>query len=85
MEILGETRGLFAKLMDGNAGETDRPAAVVWEEKLELVEQICSLVSAEWQRQGLIRHTDLFLQNSLEELMKQIKDPQLASLPWLYG
>lgn len=85
MEILGETRDLFAKLMDGNAGETDRPAAVVWEEKLELVEQICSLVSAEWQRQGLIRHTDLFLQNSLEELMKQIKDPQLASLPWLYG
>lgn len=85
MEILGETRGLFAKLMDGNAGETDRPAAAVWEEKLELVEQICSLVSAEWQRQGLIRHTDPFLQNSLEELMKQIKDPQLASLPWLYG
>lgn len=55
MEILGETRGLFAKLMDGNAGETDRTAAAAWEEKLELVEQICSLVSAEWQRQGLIR------------------------------
>lgn len=85
MEILGETRGLFAKLMDGNAGETDRTAAAAWEEKLELVEQICSLVSVEWQRQGLIRHTDPFLQNSLEELMKQITDPQLASLPWLYG
>ena len=85
MEILGETRGLFAKLMDGNAGETDRTAAAAWEEKLELVEQICSLVSVEWQRQGLIRHTDPFLQNSLEELMKQITDPQLASLSWLYG
>lgn len=84
LEILGETQALFAKLMDG----TDRDAgrvAVAWKGKLELVEQICSLVSAEWQRQNLIRHTDSFLQNSLDELMKQIKDPQLASLPWLYG
>lgn len=85
LEILGETRKLFAKLMDGSDRETDRTGVVAWEEKLELVEQICSLVSTEWQRQGLIRHTDPFLQNSLDELTKQIKDPQLASLPWLYG
>ena len=85
LEILGETRKLFAKLMDGTNGEADGPAIITWWEKLEIVEQICSLVSAEWQRQDLIRHTDPFLQNSLDELMKQIKDPQLASLPWLYG
>ena len=54
-------------------------------QKQELIETICSLISAEWQRQGLITKTDLFLQNSLDELIKQIQDPQIASLPWLYG
>ena len=85
LEILGETGALFAKLMDGTVGEAEENAAAAWREKLELVEQICSLVSAEWRRQDLIRHTDPFLQNSLDELMRQIQDPQIAALPWLYG
>lgn len=85
LEILGETQTLFTKLMEEKTGEGNQMAEEGWKEKLELVEQICSLVSAEWQRQDLIRRTDPFLQNSLEELMKQIRDPQIASLPWLYG
>lgn len=55
------------------------------DQKQEIVETICRLVSKEWQRQELIRHTDPFLQNSLDELMKHIQDPQIAALPWLYG
>ena len=79
LPILGTTQKLFAQLMD------PCPESFFWEQKQELIETICGLISAEWQRQGLIGTTDPFLQNSLDELMKQIQDPQIAVLPWLYG
>ena len=79
LPILGTTQKLFAQLMDLC------PESFFWEQKQELIETICGLISAEWQRQGLIGTTDPFLQNSLDELMKQIQDPQIAVLPWLYG
>lgn len=79
LPILGTTQKLFAQLMD------PCPESLFWEQKQELIETICGLISAEWQRQGLIGTTDPFLQNSLDELMKQIQDPQIAVLPWLYG
>ena len=79
LPILGTTQKLFAQLMD------PCPEPSFWEQKQELIETICGLISAEWQRQGLIGTTDPFLQNSLDELMKQIQDPQIAALPWLYG
>ena len=79
LPILGTTQKLFAQLMD------PCPESFFWEQKQELIETICGLISAEWQRQGLIGTTDPFWQNSLDELMKQIQDPQIAVLPWLYG
>lgn len=85
LEILGETKELFANLMDGSGRKICGSDAEFWKQKQEQIEEICSLVSNEWQRQGLIGQSDPFLQNSLDELMKQIRDPQLASLPWLYG
>lgn len=110
LEILGETKNMFAELMDpqfgrmtgqGQMENLEETGGVVyrksqsvpgkrviqefWEQKQETVETICRLISEEWQRQGLIRHTDTFLQNSLDELMRQIRDPQIAGLPWLYG
>ena len=46
-----------------------------------LTESICTLISNELNRQGLSCSSSPFLQDHLEEIMADIKDPKIRSLP----
>lgn len=73
---LGELQSLFTELSD------DKKTA---RQKQDLIEAVCSAVTAELKKQGLVDGTDPFLQVHLEEMMSRIPEPEIRRLHWLEG
>lgn len=78
LPILSEVKSLLAQLI----GVVDRPENTL--EKVQLIEEICTLVRQELNLQEITMGTDNFLQNHCNHIMNAITDTQIRNLPIMY-
>ena len=64
--------------------EVKKDTAATREKAYELTERICEDTARELNRQDFSHCSSAFLQDHLEDIMREIRDPQIRALPPIY-